>query len=402
MKKQLPNGHRKKATVALIMPPVPRYSSELMKGVIEHHAASRAWELIDLPHLKVGRSPLPFRHDRLDGAIVWTDRRDLWVERLAEQGVKIVNCGSDWIGVEGVANIHVDRMKVGAVLVDHLHELDLRQLVLVGYLVSRRPGIHRFLDGIATHARESGMETALWELEGRNNPEDAPRRLLEADRESKLRALLCRLPKPSAIFCESDHIGVLICRVARLCGIRIPEDLAVIGYGENLVAHYCDPPLTSLSPPGVRVGALAAELLAGWLESGVRPATDLIVPEVEIEVRESTVGRSGSAGLERVRRCIQKHRDQSLSITALAEVAGVSPRTLIRRYTAAFGIDPLEESRERRLERAKGLLEDKDVPIGEVSRRCGFTSQANFYNYFQRHVGVSPTIYRSSKVGGEE
>jgi LacI family transcriptional regulator len=397
MKARRMEKDERKRTVALIMPPVPSYSRALMQGVIEQHSASRPWHLIDLPHLKVGRSPLPFNHDRLDGAIVWADRRDLWIERLAAEGVKVVNCGSAWLGVPGVASVHVDRKRVSETLAGHIRELGLRQLVIVGHLINRRPDMHRFLDGIATHVRSCGMEVVLWELEGRNNPEDAPRRVLEADREHKLRALLQKIPKPAAIFCENDHIGVLICRVARDCGIRIPEDLAVVGYGENLVAQYCDPPLTSMSPPGTKVGAAAAKMLAKWIESGQPPRADVMIPEAEIEVRESTLGRSGSAELERVRRFIQRNEDQSLSLASLAEVAGVSTRTLIRKYTAAFGIDPLEDWRQRRLEKAKGLLEDPDVPVGEVAVRCGFASQANFYNYFQRHTGMSPTVYRGRR-----
>lgn len=389
-----------KRTVALIMPPVPSYSRALMQGVIDLHSASRPWHLIDLPHLKVGRSPLPFQHDRLDGAIVWADRRDVWIERLAGEGVKVVNCGSAWIGVPGVASVYVDRQRVGETLVGHIRELGLRQLVIVGHLISRRPDMHRFLDGIASHARSLGMEVVLWELEGRNNPEDAPRRVLEAEREHKLRALLAKIPKPAAIFCENDHIGVMICRVARHSGIRIPEDLAVVGYGENLIAQYCDPPLTTMSPPGLKVGAAAAEVLAKWIESGQPPRADVVIPEVEIEVRESTLGRSGSAELERVRRFIQRNEDQGLSLTTLASVAGVSVRTLTRKYAAAFGVDPLEDWRQRRLEKAKRLLEDPAVPVGEVAHRCGFSSQANFYNYFLRYLGMSPTVYRSRGKGG--
>ncbi len=400
MKTQASGNQGKKRTVALIMPPVPSYSRALMQGVIEQHSASRPWHLIDLPHLKVGRSPLPFKHDSLDGAIVWADRRDTWIERLANEGVKVVNCGSDWIGVPGVASVYVDRKMVCETLVNHIKALGLRQLVIVGHLISRRPGMFRFLDGVANHAKSAGIEVVLWELEGRNNPEDAPRRVLEADREHKLRALLMRMPKPAALFCENDHIGVAICRVARLSGIRIPEDLAVVGYGENLVAQYCDPPLTSMSPPGRKVGGAAAALLAKWIETGELPQAEVIIPEVEIEVRQSTVGRSGSADLERVRRFILRNEDQGLSLSTLADVAGVSTRTLIRKYTAAFGVDPLEDWRQRRLEKAKQLLTDHGVPIGEVASRCGFSSQANFYNYFLRHTGMSPTTYRSGRATG--
>ena len=379
------------------MPPVPSYSRALMEGVSHSHSTSRAWHLVDLPHWKVGRSPLPVRHDRVDGAIVWADRRDAWIDKLAHGGVKMINCGSDWIGVPGVVSLYVDRKIVCETFVDHIRSIGLRQLVIVGHLISRRPGMLRFLDEVAEHAKASGMEVAMWELEGRHNPEDAPRRLLEADREHKLGAMLRRIPKPAAVFCENDHIGVLVCRVAKLSGIRIPEDLAVVGYGNNLISQFSEPPLTSMSPPGQLIGKAAAEALAKWFGEGSAQPADVVVRNAEIEIRESTLGRSGDAALERVRRFIRRNDHHGVSLATLAAVAGLSTKTLISKYTAAYGQDPLEDLRKRRLDKARNLLTGTDLPINDVAASCGFSSQANFYNYFLRHTGVSPTTYRAAR-----
>jgi LacI family transcriptional regulator len=394
MKSRKAHDIQEKKAVALIMPPVPSYSRTLMEGVSLSHSTSRAWHLIDLPHWKVGRSPLPVRHDRVDGAIVWADRRDLWINRLAHEGVKMINCGSDWIGVPGVVSVYVDRKMVCKTLVDHIHSIGLRQLVLVGYLISKRPGMLRFLDEVSVHGKASGMEVAMWELEGRHNPEDAPRRLLEADREHKLKAMLQRIPKPAAVFCENDHIGVLVCRVAKMAGIRIPEDLAVVGYGNNLISRFSEPPLTSMSPPGEMIGKAAAEVLAEWFGNNTSQPDDVVVPHAKIELRESTLGRSGDAALERVHRFIRRNDHHGVSLTTLAAIANMSTKTLISKYTEAYGLAPLDDLRKRRLDKAMSLLRRTDLSINEVAESCGFYSQANFYNYFLRHTGMSPTNYR--------
>jgi len=384
-------------TVALIFPPVPHYSRTLAEGVIDQQSGSRRWQLIDLPHLKVGRSPLPFHRDALDGAIVWADRRDRWIERLAEEGVKVVNCGSDWIGVANVASVCADRKIVAQALVEHIESVGLKHLLLIGHLLGKRPGMERLLGELARHAGSRGIEAVVWSLEGNNNPEDAPRRLLEADKEHRLRALLASIPKPAAIFCENDHIGVVVCRVARLAGLRIPEDLAVVGYGDNLIAQFSDPPLTSIAPPGREIGRAAATLLSRWFGKETIPK-DVVIGKPTMAVRESTIGRSGSAGMERVRRFIAKNECRSVSLVTLADVAGVSVKTLIRNYTSAFGIGPLEDMRGRRLERAKTALENPSISISSVAEDAGFSSQANFYNYFLRHLGMSPSSYRDSRV----
>lgn len=76
-------------------------------------------------------------------------------------------------------------------------------------------------------------------------------------------------------------------------------------------------------------------------------------------------------------------------------MAELSAKTLIRKYTAAYGLDPLDDLRRRRLDKAKQRLADQTVPISEVAASCGFSSQANFYNYFPRHTGMSPTTFRA-------
>jgi hypothetical protein len=115
--------------------------------------------------------------------------------------------------------------------------------------------MQRFLGELAEHAHENGIEAAVWGLGGKNDPGDGPRRMLEADKEHQLRALLASIPKPAAVFFENDHIGATDCRVARFSGIRIPEDLVVIGYWDNLIARFSFPPLTSIIPPGRDLGS---------------------------------------------------------------------------------------------------------------------------------------------------
>lgn len=390
----MPNPER---MVALIFPPVPSYSRALAEGVIDQQSPSRRWQIIDLPHPKIGRPPLRLEPGTLDGAIVWADRRDRWIEAWTASGVRVVNCGSDWLGVPGVASIHVDHTLTATLLIEHLQSVGLKQLVLIGHALARRPGMQRMLGNIAARSEAAGIATRVWSLGGGENPEDAPQRILRADREDLLRELLIRIPKPSAIFCENDHIGVMVCRVAALAGLAVPQDIAVIGYGDNLVARFSDPPLTSIGPPGREIGRGAADLLAKWFARSHAPAPRAVTAGTPVvAVRESTVGRFGSAGMERVRRFIAKNEEPSASLATLARLADVSDKTLVRNYTAAFGITPLDDLRQRRLDRAKTALRDFELPITEVARICGFSSQANFYNYFLRHVGVSPSGYRES------
>lgn len=382
--------------VALILPPVPAYSRGLTEGVIEFHSTKRPWILVDLPHWRSGRSPLPVGGVQLDGAIVWADRNDRWVGELVKRGVRVINCGSAWTGTKGIATVRGDYGHVDQQVLDHFSGLGFSQVNLIAHRLERRPVRKSFCDAFARMALKRGIGCRTWSLAGRDNPDESPRRILQAEKELALARHLTELPKPAAICCENDHIAVIVIRVARHLGLRVPEDVAVVGHGENLVARFSAPPLTSVLPPARSIGRAAAATMAKWLEGGA-PKPDQVIPGASLMPRESTIGTSGSVELERVRRRIALHACDGITINDLVAISGKSFKTLVRRYTEAFGIDPLDEIRRIRMERAKQLLVSSELSVSEVAGSCGFSSQAGFYNYFLRHAAVSPSEFRKAE-----
>lgn len=381
-------------SVALILPPIPAYSRGLTEGVIEFHSTKRPWILVDLPHWRTGRSPLPAGGVQLDGAIIWADRNDRWVEQLVASGVRVVNCGSAWTGAKGVATVRGDRGDVHQQVLDHFSGLGFSHVTVVAHLLEQRPVMKSLCDDFAKMARQRGIASRSWSLAGRDNPDESPRRILHAEKERALARFITELPKPAAIFCENDHIAVIVIRVAGSLGLRVPQDIAVVGYGENLVARFSAPPLTSILPPARMIGRTAAAMLHRWLTGGCAPP-DQIIPGATLMPRESSIGISGSVELERVRRRIALHACDGITVNDLVAISGKSFKTLVRRYTEAFGIDPLDEIRQLRIGRAKELLRGSDLSVSEIAAACGFSSQAGFYNYFLRHTSISPSDFRA-------
>lgn len=76
-----------------------------------------------------------------------------------------------------------------------------------------------------------------------------------------LAELLDKDPQIEAIFCSSDQLAQGVMVEARARGLRIPEDLAICGFGDADFAAHMDPPLTTVQVDGASIGALAARLL---------------------------------------------------------------------------------------------------------------------------------------------
>lgn len=96
--------------------------------------------------------------------------------------------------------------------------------------------------------------------------------------------------------------------------------------------------------------------------------------------------------------------DQQLTLADLAHEAGVSPRTLARRFHAALGTTPLQWLLGQRIRLAQELLESTDHPIDHIAELSGFGSPGNLRQQFTRAVGKSPQRYRrafrASAAGG--
>jgi LacI family transcriptional regulator len=86
--------------------------------------------------------------------------------------------------------------------------------------------------------------------------------------ERGARELLERPDRPTALFCYNDRMAMGAYRAARKLGMRIPEDVSVIGYDDQeLVAAELDPGLTTVALPHYRMGHLAARLVIERIES---------------------------------------------------------------------------------------------------------------------------------------
>ncbi|WP_026930413.1 GlxA family transcriptional regulator [Glycomyces tenuis] len=91
-----------------------------------------------------------------------------------------------------------------------------------------------------------------------------------------------------------------------------------------------------------------------------------------------------------------RHLDRAISLEELARHAKVSPRTLTRRFTAETGVTPFQWLLQQRLHRARELLESTGFTVDQVARRSGFGTAESLRQHMARHVGLTPSAYRSA------
>ena len=101
--------------------------------------------------------------------------------------------------------------------------------------------------------------------------------------------LLAASPRPDGIFCFNDPIALGAMRAILDAGLRIPEDIAVVGCGNVSYSDFLRVPLTSIDQDSAAIGRLAAELALSLVgaKGPVRPRTKLVIPT--LVVRASTL-----------------------------------------------------------------------------------------------------------------
>ncbi|MFE9406205.1 GlxA family transcriptional regulator [Streptomyces sp. NPDC006530] len=91
-----------------------------------------------------------------------------------------------------------------------------------------------------------------------------------------------------------------------------------------------------------------------------------------------------------------RNLDKPLTLTDLARHAGVSVRTLTRRFHAESGVSPLQWLLHQRVERAKELLETTTLPMDRIAEASGLGSADSLRAHLVRRTGLTPTAYRST------
>ena len=207
------------------------------------------------------------------------------------------------------------------------------------------------------------------------------------------------LPKPTGILCISHGSGGYLIRCCQALGLRVPEDIAVIGADDMDLSLTCEPTLTSIVPSREMVGFEGMRLLQEWIESKKPPASIVRLHRMELQVR-------GSTGLRKPEICdiagALKYIDQNAcrGITVgqvIKETQSVSKPTFHRRFQEVVGKSPAEVIRDRKLDEARRLLTTTELPLTMISELAGFNSLSFLSKSFHRVEGVTMRDYRKNK-----
>lgn len=178
----------------------------------------------------------------------------------------------------GLPTVHIDNLTAAFDAVHYLHQLGHKQIACVAGL-EQMPLSHYRLQGYIQALRRNGITVESSYITRGNFT-------YEAGAQS-LTALMARPKPPTAVFCHSDVMAIGVLSQAKKMGLRIPQDLSVVGFDDIKLAQYCDPPLTTVAQPRYQIGQQATLLLLRQLH-GQTVASGSRLLDSELIIRGST------------------------------------------------------------------------------------------------------------------
>jgi AraC family transcriptional regulator len=138
----------------------------------------------------------------------------------------------------------------------------------------------------------------------------------------------------------------------------------------------------------------SAEESENWV-SRQHVSLDLLLNRNLNQVVTKKIAPLPHAILRRVKKYMEEHLQDKLSLDELAHETGYSRAHFLRMFRAATGKTPHQYLTERRIERAQSmLLEAKKISLIDVAAQCGFSSQSHLTRVFRKRVGATPTEFK--------
>jgi LacI family transcriptional regulator len=210
---------------------------------------------------------------------------------------------------------------------------------------------------------------------------------------------LADLRAPVAVFACNDTAGLKTAAHCRQLGLRVPEEVAILGVDdEDILCELASPSLSSMALDLESIGLRAAGLLDRLFDRPAARAAEVLVPPREIVERESTrVFTCEDALVERAVGFIRANAASTIRVGDVVRAVPSSRRGLEVRFRRALGKSIHDEIREAHLARARALLRATDARIGIVADESGFGTPQRLYEAFRAAEGCSPAAFRRAQ-----
>jgi LacI family transcriptional regulator len=292
----------------------------------------------------------------------------------------------------GIAHVTIDAPLLSHMAFEHLRNCGLRHFGF--FTIGDAPWIRLHRGAFSEILQENGYGCHVY------SPSTSHRNVPvwhENLRPSMIR-WLSSLPRPIGLYTLSDVHSVRLLDMCHELDVAVPEEIAVLGLGnDSVICETVRPTLSSIDLNARRIGYEAAALLDRMM-AGIPFENIISIPPSHVEIRQSTdLIAIEDADVAQALRLIRETACAGIDVDRVAEAVGLSRSALHRRFLRLLKRTPKHEIMRIRLERAKVLLMNTEKITENTARKCGFSSLKYFNMAFRRELGMTPSAYRKMR-----
>lgn len=221
--------------------------------------------------------------------------------------------------------------------------------------------------------------------------------------QNHMAAWLQSLKLPVGIMACDDPRARHVLEACRRSGLRVPEDVAVLGVdNDELMCELCHPPLSSIETGIRQVGYEAAAALDGLMAGKQPKRMRTLVPPGRLVARRSTdILTVPHEGVAAALKFIRDHAAEPIQVLDVCRHVGVSRSTLDSHFQRIVGRTTHDEIERVRLNIARSFLENTDWPLRIIAARSGYRNEQYMCKVLHRALGRTPGQHRQvSRTGG--
>ncbi len=367
--------------------------NEVFQGIVDYAETVGGWQLNANVENDFELEPSYIDKDwGGDGIILFRYSKE---EALAykAKGIPVVNLSregdADWIPYVGT-----DNQRAGKIAAEHLLSLGLRNFATWSD-PNRRYSRER-VGAFTSRIEQSGYTVEAMEGEISKVAPSLEKWKFIHDR---IKERVATLALPVGIFVKDDLAAITVVRACQELGLKVPDDVAVLGCsGDPVLACISNPPISSIARQTRQIGFEAARMLDQMMKKGPGESADrLIEPEGVVKRKSTEILAFTEPNLSKAIALIRSLApSKNLRVRTICDELAISRTTLLNLFRDHLGCSPKNEIIRVRLDALKRQLEIPERPIKEIAYKMDFASPEELSRFFKQQEGCSPSKYRST------
>lgn len=369
------------------------YARMLLDGVVRYLQADDSIELCDFRYLKniEKETEHPPWAGQVHGVIVNGANTPELLSWLKRGRVPVVSASGDFRGTS-IPSFSTDCRAIARMGLEHFQSLGHRHVVFVSQVhnsVSEARRTAFLQEAASVDLKTSSVEVTkpLDELFGKEETWDGVEELI---------AILQNSRSQVGVFAMNDRVATWAAWCASHLGMKIPEQVAILGVGDSDLSRLCSPPISTIRLDTEEIGFRAAQRLHKIILGKPTSDEELDLAPLKIVPRQSTLGIQKPVFTD-IDVALQFIHDRACSGIRTQDVANevrISLRALELEFKKRVGQTMGSVIQEVRLNRAKHLLETTDLSTQRIATMIGFSHYSCLNRMTARTLGMTPSQYR--------